>query len=300
MNDQFPSIIENDPLRVIDQGDDIDITFKGVLRDEQKPIIDAMMAGLSREGGGIINAACGTGKTAMANYLIVALKKKALIIVHNEYLLQQHLERLQQFTNAKVGFIQGKTVDVDGCDVVLGMLQSISMKTFPEGFFNCFGTVVVDECHHIAARVFSRALFKICTKYMIGLSATPTRKDGLSKVFHWFLGPIRYSKQVERDQIINVKIVQCAGTQPYYKLCYNVRGKANVPTMITNLTKYPARTNWIVSQVAAMAVERASNLSVNGSSCARDRSCWFTQHQRRPDRDDDGDSKKKRKRREEV
>ena len=253
LRDHYGDLVRADPPRCLEQGEAIDIAFRGTLRPEQRPIVDAMMTGLAMEGAGIINAACGTGKTAMANYIIVALKKKALIIVHNEYLLQQHLERLQQFTTARVGVIQGKRVEVDGCDVVLGMLQSICQKDFPPGFFDGFGTVVVDECHHIAARVFSRALFKVSTQYMIGLSATPVRKDGLSKVFHWFLGPVRYSKQVERDLVIDVRVVRCRGQKPHYTICHNVRGKCNVPTMITNISKYPERTLWIVRQTVALA-----------------------------------------------
>ena len=110
LKEMRPDLEKLNPLKMMCKGEDISIEFKGTLREEQKPIIDAMMVGLKADGGGIINAACGTGKTAMANYLICALGKKALIIVHNEYLLQQHLERLHQFTTAKVGFIQVKKI----------------------------------------------------------------------------------------------------------------------------------------------------------------------------------------------
>jgi superfamily II DNA or RNA helicase len=255
LHEFYPELADKDPLRLMNSGESIDIEFKGELREEQKPIIDAMLIGLTDQGGGIIAAGCGTGKTAMADYLIVVLKKKALIIVHNEFLLEQHVERLQQFTNARIGYIQGKKVIVEDCDVVIGMLQSISMKTFEDGFFDQFGTIVVDECHHIAARVFSRALFKISSQYMIGLSATPNRNDGLSKVFHWFLGPIRYSKKVERDLDIDVRMVKCKGTTPWHQMRYNFKKKANVPTMLTKISEYPARTNWIASQVVQLAKE---------------------------------------------
>ena len=117
----FPRLIENTPLRMLKQGDRIESTFKGKLRPEQEPIIDAMLKALYQEGAGIINAPCGTGKTAMADYLITVLKKKALIIVHNEYLADQHIERLEQFTDCKVGIIRGKTIDVEGKDVVIGL-----------------------------------------------------------------------------------------------------------------------------------------------------------------------------------
>lgn len=251
----FPHLIQSDPITVQKQGHKIDCTFKGKLRPEQEPIIDAMLKSLYEEGAGIISAPCGTGKTAMADYLITVLRKKALIIVHNEYLADQHIERLEQFTDCKVGIIRGKTIDVEGKDVVIGMLQSLSMKKFPPDLFKQFGTVIVDECHHIAARVFQKALFKIGTQFMIGLSATPERKDGLSKVFHWFLGPIRYAKMIEREQSILVKMVKCNGVEPYYNEITNVRGKANVPSMLTKLGEYPDRTKYITAQVTALADE---------------------------------------------
>jgi superfamily II DNA or RNA helicase len=255
MKQHFPELIKDCPLKLQMQGNDIDCRFKGKLRPEQVPICDAMLKALFMDGGGLINAPCGTGKTAMADYLITVLKKKALIIVHNEYLADQHVERLQQFTDCKIGIIRGKKIDVEGKDVVIGMLQSLSMKKFPKDLFKQFGTVIVDECHHIAARVFSKALFKISTQFMIGLSATPERKDGLSRVFHWFLGPVRYSKTIEREQSILVKMVRCHGVEPWYKEITNRMGKANVPTMLTKLGEYPDRTNFIVTQVTALSDE---------------------------------------------
>ena len=72
------------------------------------------------------------------------------------------------------------------------MLQSISMKDYPDDMFDCFQFSIIDECHHIAAEVFSKSLPKIACLYNLGLSATPKRKDGLSKVFEWYLGDMVY------------------------------------------------------------------------------------------------------------
>ena len=73
---------------------------------------------------------------------------------------------------AKLGCIQQKKVDIEGKDIVLGMLQSIAMRDYPEETFNSFGFIIFDECHHLGAEVFSRALPKLTTTYMLGLSAT--------------------------------------------------------------------------------------------------------------------------------
>merc|ERR1712127_178315 len=123
--------------------------------------------------------------------IISRLKTKTLIIVHKEFLLRQWIERIEQFLpDAKVGKIQAKVIDIDDKDIVICMLQSLSMKDYPKDMFRSFGFTICDECHHIGAEVFSRSLLKVVTKYMLGLSATMKRKDGLTKVIKWFLGDI--------------------------------------------------------------------------------------------------------------
>ena len=85
------------------------------------------------------------------------------------------------------------------------MLQSISMKEYPISLFSDFGLTIVDECHHISAEVFSRSLFKIVTKYTLGLSATMKRKDGLTSVIKMFLGDVVYKKVREGEDNVLVK-----------------------------------------------------------------------------------------------
>jgi len=175
----------------ISAGEDIDLEFKGELRDFQKPIVKTYVESAKTKGGGLLEIHCGAGKTVMGLKIIAELKKKTLVIVHKEFLLQQWTERIEQFLpNAKVGKIQGKIIDVEGKDIVIGMLQSLSMKTYPTTLFQQFGLTIIDEAHHIAAEVFSNALFKIVTKYMLGLSATMERKDKLTFVFKKFIGEV--------------------------------------------------------------------------------------------------------------
>ena len=103
--------------------------------------------------------------------------------------MEQWIERIEQFLpDARIGIIQQNKVKVQGKDIVIAMIQSISMKNYPMEIFDQFGLSIFDECHHISSQVFSRCLPKVGNKYMLGLSATPKRKDGLSKVFHWYLG----------------------------------------------------------------------------------------------------------------
>ena len=76
------------------------------------------------------------------------------------------------------------------------MLQSLSMKDYEQTMFLDFGFTIIDETHHVSAEVFSRVLFKAVTKYMLGLSATMNRADGLTKVFKMFLGEIIYKEKM--------------------------------------------------------------------------------------------------------
>lgn len=129
------------------EGDNIDLSFKGELRDYQKPIVETYVKEAKKTGGGLLEVAVGYGKTIMALNIISKLNKKTLIVVHKEFLLRQWMERIETFLpNAKVGRIQGEIIDIEGKDIVIGMLQSLSMKDYPNSIFKSFGLSVYDEC----------------------------------------------------------------------------------------------------------------------------------------------------------
>ena len=142
----------------VNEGTDLtNVHYTKDLRENQLPIIDVALSELNNNGGVVISAPCGEGKTAMALNLICELKKKTLILVHNENLLDQWIDRISFFTNVtSVGKIKGKIMDIDH-DIVIGMIQSISMKSLPLKTFESFGTVVIDECR-------SESVFKSTSK----------------------------------------------------------------------------------------------------------------------------------------
>ena len=338
-----------------------------------------------------------THNTISAIYMITELKKKTLIIVHKEFLMQQWCERIKEFTSdARVGILRGQTIDIKNKDIVIAMLQSLSMKDYDENILEGFGTVVLDECfpysqsiiteigpmkigkiyniwkngeilpkvlsynensklfeykkityawkkiyitdknliefqfnnnnvkstpdhkylsteygmiearylkvgdtivstdgsqtikyitymankdpedsqhvydievennhnfvcltntnegivvsncHHTSAEVFSRALKKVNFEYSIGLTATPNRKDGLTKVFKWYLGDIGYMSKRRTDEV-DVKIYKYYDNNPDYseeERIYN--GKVNMSKMINNICAFPPRVEYIV------------------------------------------------------
>jgi superfamily II DNA or RNA helicase len=187
----------------LNDGISIDIQFNGSLRDEQIPIVDLYMKSAREKGGGIISLKCGGGKTVLALNIISLINQKTIIVVHKDFLMNQWRERIQQFIpTARIGKIQQNTVDIEDKDIVLAMVQSLSMKEYPDETFQGFGLAIFDECHLLGAEIFSKSMRKVSSKYMLGLSATPNRKDGLRKVFEWYIGDLVYqTKEKNTDYI---------------------------------------------------------------------------------------------------
>ena len=235
----------------LSEPESISIEFDKSLKDKQKPIVEAYMNATKTVGGGIISVPCGYGKTVIALYICAALKVKTLVVVHKEFLLNQWRERIREFLpEAKIGRIQGSVIQVEGYDIVIGMLQSISMKEYDETHFSKFGLVIYDECHHLGAETFSRALLKTGCKYTLGLSATPQRADGLSKVFQWHLGDIVYLIKKRDDNNVNVKmILYNDASDDYSKIILNFKKKPNGAQMINNICSYLPRTQIMIREI---------------------------------------------------
>ena len=243
----------------IPKGDDINVAFVGSLRPDQQHIVDVFMRSTTDDGGGgLLDIPCGEGKTVDACKIISERKKKTLVIVHKEFLMNQWIERIAQFLpTARVGKIQGQIIDIDNKDIVIGMLQSLSMKEYPDDMFHSFGLTIVDECHHISSEVFSRSLQKIITLYTLGLSATMQRKDGLTKVFKMFLGDVIYQKKRNNDDKVLVKGIQyITGDDEFNKVVYDYRGNPAFSTMISKLCTYNRRSEFIIKILQKELLEK--------------------------------------------
>ena len=236
----------------IDNGREINLQFKGALRDYQINIVDTFIKNINQGGnGGLLEIPCGRGKTVMALKIISSLKKATLIIVHKEFLLNQWVERIEQFLpDAKIGKIQGQIIDIENKDIVIGMLQSLSMKSYPYDIFKGFGLTIVDECHHISSEIFSRSLLNIVTEYTLGLSATMQRKDGLTKVFKLFLGDVIYKEKRKCDDDVLVKAIQYISNDEEFNTTeYDFRGNVAFSKMITKLCNFSFRTEFILNVI---------------------------------------------------
>lgn len=248
-------IPENNKIKT---GKKIDVKFTKNIRENQKEIIEKFENARKENGGGIISAGCGVGKTVMSIYLISKIGLKTLVLVHKEFLLNQWKERIEEFLpTARIGLIQGQKCDVVDKDIVIGMIQTLSGKNkYPDYVFKDFGFLVADECHHLGAKCFSRALRRTTFKYTLGLSATPKRKDGLSKVFKWYLGDICFKSKKPKESNVLANIYKYSNDDPKYnKVVLNIRKKVNNPVMISNLCNYEKRNKFIFNLIKPLLDE---------------------------------------------
>lgn len=227
------------------------INFKGTLRENQIKIVNDILVKLNKTHGGIITLPCGYGKTILALYIASKIGLKTMILVHKVFLQDQWIERIKEFIpKSKIGFIKQDNIDVKNKHFIVGMIQSISQRDYDKKIFQDIGLIIVDECHHIASRVFSKALYKINAEYTIGLSATPNRKDGLTKIINWYLGNSLYSLnlQTNKETIVYRYIFTCNDLLFIEKKQY-MKGKMilAIPKMTTNISKINYRNNLIIN-----------------------------------------------------
>ena len=222
-------------------------TFIGKLRKEtHQP--EALTKAIEA-GSGVLSLPCGYGKTTVALAIASTLGLRTMILVHKEFLANQWRERIQQFCpGATVGLVQRDTVETDA-DFVIGMLQSLSQKDYTFEQFESVGTLIVDEAHHVCARVFSQALFKLCPRHVYGLSATPERKDGLTKVLHWFMGPTFFAVERREQSAVNVTTVPLDFVRYRDPPPTNRIGKISLAEMITVLVEMPERNNKLLKVI---------------------------------------------------
>ncbi len=234
----------------ISEGVDIDLEFNGQPRDYQIPVINNFLEHCKKinYGGGLLELHTGWGKTCAGLYILSKLKKKTIIIVHKEFLMNQWIERINDFLpNAKIGKIQGSIIDIENKDVVLCMLQSLISKDYEQKIFDEFGLTIIDEVHHISSQSFSNSLFKLVTKHMLGLSATMNRKDGTTDVFKMFLGEVIHKAERKNDMLVEVRAINYkVDDEEFNDTILDFRGNPQNSSMITKICEYNRRTEFII------------------------------------------------------
>jgi len=171
-------------------GDSLSLKFAGQLRPDQEKAVKAMMA----HDTGVLCAPTAFGKTVTAAALIAGRGVSTLILVHRTELLKQWQERLRTFLSLEkddLGIIgAGKRKPSGKIDIAV--MQSLTHKGEISNLIEQYGHIVVDECHHISAVSFDLLLRQAKARYVLGLTATPIRRDGQQPIIFMQCGPIRH------------------------------------------------------------------------------------------------------------
>jgi superfamily II DNA or RNA helicase len=225
------------------------LVFVGTPTEVQTRATAAVLARPYAEGGprgAIIVLPCGYGKTCWAIAFSARFRRKTCVLVHKGVLRDQWKASYERFCpGVKVGFVQGDTFDVAGCDVVIAMVLTLAKREYAP--LDVFGLVIVDEAHHMAAPVMNLAMRHFRARNVIGLTATKERADGLTPLLHWTLGPEGF--RTERDsEPVSVSVAVFQGG------CRDVLsrdGKPVVALMTNMLAKHAGRNAFLARRVAA-------------------------------------------------
>ncbi len=172
-------------------GTPIGVDFQGQLRPSQEEAAEKIVG----HDEGILCAPTAFGKTAVAAWLIAKRKVNTLVIVHRQQLLDQWQERLGMFLRLppkSIGHIGGGKANRTGF-VDVAVIQSLYRSEEVKDFVAEYGQVIVDEGHHISAFTFEQVMRQVKARYVVGLTATPTRKDGHHPIIYMQCGPVRFS-----------------------------------------------------------------------------------------------------------
>lgn len=176
-----------------------DVQFQGILTEEQIPAANQLL----QHDIGTLSATTAFGKTVVALYVLAQRQVNTLIIVHRRQLLDQWLERIAMFLNVpkkQVGKIGGGRNKPTGV-IDVAIMQSLTKNNEVDDLIANYGLVIFDECHHLSAKSFEKVANACKAKYILGLSATLTRKDGHHPIVFMQCGPIRYQVSAKQQAL---------------------------------------------------------------------------------------------------
>lgn len=185
---------------------EVNFSFKASLYEHQEMALDAA----EKKEMGVIVAPPGSGKTIVGLAIIAEKKQPALIIVHRKQLFDQWVERIQSFlgiAGAHIGkIIQGN--QKIGTHVTVAMIQSLAAIPQNDSLLSAFGTIIVDECHHVPSKTFRNIITQLSSYYLYGLTATPIRKNNDERLIFTHIGDIVYEiKNTNTDQNKKLSII---------------------------------------------------------------------------------------------
>lgn len=183
----------------------VEFSFAGELTSIQSEAVREVM----EHDEGVLMAPPGAGKTVMACAIIAQRGTSTLVLVHRKTLLEQWRERIKTFLGLEDSSISvlGQSGADPSASVTLGMLQTLTRGEFPEALLAPYSHIVIDECHHVPAASIEAVIKKTPARFILGLTATPVRKDGLQKLLFLQCGPIRHNIEIDGDPSVLRKLI---------------------------------------------------------------------------------------------
>lgn len=229
----------------------VSLQFTGELRPYQNQAVAEIV---SRQFG-VLESGTGSGKTVMALAVIAQRKQPALILVHNKELLYQWSDRIETFLGVKAGLVGDGRFDLR--DVTVAIVNTARNKI--DQLQNHFGQLLVDECHRVPSSLFTDVVTGFDCKYMLGLSATAFRRDGLSRLINIYLGDLVHrvdTKSLEEvGAVLRPKVL-------VHETSFYFRYRDNYQDLLKALTTDEPRNNQIADDVKAECARIASGILV--------------------------------------
>jgi len=225
------------------KGRKVTVKFTGTLRKDQKTAVRIML----QNEIGVLCAPTAFGKTVIAAALIARRKVSTLVLVHRTELLRQWQERLTGFleiSEGGLGMIGGGKKKPSG-NIDIAVLQSLSRREFLPDLLDCYGQIIIDECHHLSAFSFEAILKQAKARYVIGLTATPMRRDGHQPIIFMQCGPVRHS--AARSETAPTQL----NVWPQYLTPPNIPPDSPIQEVFRILTNNAERNSRIVADILA-------------------------------------------------
>ncbi len=194
------AVIQNEQV----SGKKITTKFTGQLRNDQKTSVRNMM----KHNMGVLCAPTAFGKTVTAAAMIARRKVSTLILVHRTELLTQWKERMATFLDLPKGLpgaLGGGKNKLSG-EIDIAVMQSLSKREDIHEILDSYGQIIIDECHHISAFSFETILKQAKAKFILGLTATPVRRDGHHPIIFMQCGPIRHTAAQPKNLPTELKV----------------------------------------------------------------------------------------------
>ena len=263
-------------------GEQLEVRFAGTLRPDQEAAVAAML----RHDTGILCAPTAFGKTVTAAMLIARRGVNTLVLVHRTELLKQWQERLQAFLDlgkGVIGTIGGGKVKPTG-RIDIAVMQSLFRQGEASQIVENYGQIIADECHHLSAFSFEAILKRARAKYVLGLTATPIRRDGRQPIIFMQCGPTRHTAARPAGAPQTMEVVP-----RYMPATIALGADAGIQDVFRHLANDASRTAAIADEIASafkqghkvlVLTERTEHLDAIGTALASRVSILFTLHGR--------------------